>query len=413
MAKKELIGCIADDFTGAADVCSFLVKAGAKCVLMNDVASEIPDLDVDVVVIALKIRTIDKEEALKKVRSAVKFLEDLGATRIFDKYCSTFDSTSEGNIGPILDYLIDRYDQKYSILSPALPENEREVFNGYLFADKILLNEGSMVNHPLTPMKDANLVRLMNSQSKYKSYSLRYNLIEEGKESIDKFVESIDKSEKFYIVTDYFKEIHGKNIIESFGNLKVLSGSSVFITDWYEYLFRNENKKERKKYKQDKSKSVLFSGSLSNQTTKQIKSFIEKGGLAIEVKADDINEQYIRDSKKRLLEEKRNILFYSSRDEGLDEKKLKINAEKLESYFSNMSLYAYEHGINKIIVAGGETSGAVIKSLPFTSYQATNTVAPGVPVLRPTENKDFQIVLKSGNFGQEDFFNRSISIMEN
>lgn len=412
MEKKQLIGCIADDFTGAADVCSFLVESGASCVLVNDIPKHIPKLEVEVVVIALKIRTVSKEKALSKVKDAIDFFEKIGVTKIYDKYCSTFDSTSEGNIGPVLDYLIDRYNQKYSIISPALPDNNREVFNGYLFADGVLLNEGSMANHPLTPMKDAKLSRLMDAQSKYKSYSLNYKIIEKGKDSINFFVNNIDKDNKFYIISDYFKNIHGENIIESFGNLKILSGSSVLIRDWYKYLFKNKENKKVEIYEKNSGKSILFSGSLSNQTQKQIKNFIDNNGYAIEVKAKYINEEYIKKIKNIILNSNENILFFSTRDENISTEELKINANKLEEFFSKIAVFAYENDIKKIVVAGGETSGAIIKSLPFEFYKSTALVDSGVPVLRPLENTKFQIILKSGNFGQEDFFNRSIEIME-
>lgn len=413
MKQKELIGCIADDFTGAADVCSHLVKDGARCILVNDIPTKLQNLDVDVIVIALKIRNIKKEKVLKKVEKAVNFFEKLGVTKIFDKYCSTFDSTEQGNIGPILDYLIDRYDQKFSIISPALPENNREVFNGYLFADKKLLSDSSMANHPLNPMKDSNISRLMNAQSKYITYSLNYRLIEAGEDAIKWFSDSIESKDKYYIVTDYFKEEHGKNIIKSFGDLRVLSGSSVFISDWYNYLFNNKEREEKDKYSKDNGKAALFCGSFSDQSTNQIEEFIDRGGYAVEVNADFINESYIEKNKKLLLENEDNILFYSSRDKENDKNKLKNNAKKLEEFFAIMSKFAYDNGIRKIIVAGGETSGSVINALPFSFYRATDIVSTGIPVLRPLENTRIQIVLKSGNFGEKDFFNRAIEILEN
>lgn len=413
MKDRERIGCIADDFTGAADVCSFLLREGASCVLINDIPEKIPEVDADVVVIALKIRTIKKENAINKVEQAIDVLEKMGVSKIFDKYCSTFDSTSDGNIGPILDYLIERYDQQYSIISPSLPENNREVFNGYLFADKVLLSESSMKNHPLTPMHDSNLIRLMDKQSKYKSYSLNYRTIESNREESVDFLKSIEGNDRYYLVTDYFKKEHGKKIMNLFGDLKVLSGSSVFISDWYKYLFKDKKQHKKISYKQDTSKAVIFSGSLSDKTTNQVKEFIDNGGLAIEIKAKNIDKENINKYKEILINNDENVLFYSTRDKYNNKKELKKNAQLLEKFFADMSIYAYRNGINKIIVAGGETSGAVIKALPFSSYIATKLVAPGVPVLRSIENQKFQIVLKSGNFGQDNFFDRTIKIMEN
>lgn len=408
--EKVLFGCIADDFTGASDVCSFLVDLGVNCVLVNDVPEEDIQIDADVIVVALKIRSESLDIALDKVKKSIDFLVSMGATHIYDKYCSTFDSTEEGNIGPILDYLLERFDQRYSIVSPALPSNEREVFNGYLFADKQLLSEGSMKHHPLTPMRDSYLPRVLSKQSKYNAYSLDFNIIESGEIEIDNWISKID-DERFHVITDYFIEDHGEAIADKFKDLKVLSGSSALIRDWYKAVVNIDDVSNIKEYKNNNDKTIILSGSLSKQTKKQISTFIENGGKSISINPKEINDEYFEKIKKEILNSKEDILLYSDRENFDRNEETGHYANKLEDFYSKLSNKAYELGISKIIGAGGETSGAIIGSLPFKKYRSIKNIAPGVPVLRPLEDDKFQIVLKSGNFGQDDFFERAIKIM--
>lgn len=409
MEKREMIGCIADDFTGASDVCSFLIDSGATCIIVNDIPEEKEILNVDVVVVALKIRSVPAEKALEKVKQTIKWFEEIGVTRVFDKYCSTFDSTNKGNIGPILDYLLEYYNQKYTIVSPALPKNKREVFNGYLFADGVLLSDGSMRNHPLTPMKDSYIPRLLEAQSKYLCHRLNHIDLLSGEDYINSFIEKFNDEKYFYICTDYFNEQHGEIIAKSFGNLKILSGSSSLINEWYKYLFKEKESIIEEQFENDNSKVLILSGSLSEQTTRQIENFINNGAVVINIENENLDNT--KDLKDRILNESKDILVYSSRGEDFINGNVKNKAEKIEQFFGDLSKEAINYGIKKIIVAGGETSGAVIGALGYKSFNVGKNVAPGVPILRPIEKNEMQIVLKSGNFGQDDFFTRAIDMM--
>lgn len=409
MGKKEMIGCIADDFTGASDVCSFLIDSGATCIIVNDIPEEKEVLNVDVVVVALKIRSAPVEEALRKVKRTIKWFEEIGVTRVFDKYCSTFDSTSEGNIGPILDYLLEYYNQKYTIVSPALPKNKREVFNGYLFADGVLLSDGSMRNHPLTPMKDSYIPRLLEAQSKYLCHRLNHSDLLSGKDYINNCIKEFSDEEYFYICTDYFNEQHGEHIAKIFGHLKILSGSSSLINEWYKYLFKEKKIVNEEQFENDNSKVLILSGSLSEQTTRQVENFINKGSVVINIENEDLENS--EDLKDKILNESKDILVYSSRGKELITSNVQNKAEKIEQFFGDLAKEAINYGIKKIIVAGGETSGAVVWALGYKSFNVGKNVAPGVPILRPIEKNEMQIVLKSGNFGQDDFFTRAIDMM--
>ena len=154
MSKNQLLGCVADDFTGASDAASFLQKAGMKTILLNEVQQDVViPMDTEAIVIALKSRTIEKEKAVDDTLKAIKWLEGKGASKFYFKYCSTFDSTSEGNIGPVADAVMEYLGQEYTLLCPALPVNGRKVKEGKLYVKGVLLEESPMKNHPLTPMK--------------------------------------------------------------------------------------------------------------------------------------------------------------------------------------------------------------------------------------------------------------------
>src|SRR5665647_2760490 len=166
--KKLLLGCIADDFTGATDLANNLVRAGMRVVQAMGVPAQPLDSDADAVVVALKSRTLPVAEAIAQSLAALHWLEAQGARQIYFKYCSTFDSTAQGNIGPVTEALMDALGASFTIATPAFPDNQRTVFKGYLFVGDVLLSESGMRDHPLTPMTDANLVRVLQAQCRRK-----------------------------------------------------------------------------------------------------------------------------------------------------------------------------------------------------------------------------------------------------
>ena len=186
--SKILLGCIADDFTGASDLANNLVRAGMRVVQTIGVPTGPLGADVDAVVVALKSRTIAPAEAVAQSLAALQWLQAQGAQQIYFKYCSTFDSTfsgeTRGNIGPVTEALMDALKTDFTIATPAFPDNQRTVFKGYLFAGDVLLNESGMQNHPLTPMTDANLVRVLQAQTRRKVGLIDYRVVARGEAAI-------------------------------------------------------------------------------------------------------------------------------------------------------------------------------------------------------------------------------------
>src|SRR5919202_3926946 len=179
-----LLGCIADDFTGATDLASTLVKGGMTAVQVIGVPTG-PLPEADVVIVALKSRTAPVAEAVAESLAACEALLAAGAKQIFFKYCPTFDSTDEGNIGPVADALVRRLDCGFALANPAFPTNGRTVFQGHLFVGDKLLNESGMENHPLTPMTDADIRRWLRRQTRSDVGHVPARVVGEGAEAID------------------------------------------------------------------------------------------------------------------------------------------------------------------------------------------------------------------------------------
>lgn len=402
--EKIILGCIADDFTGASDAASFLQKAGLKVVLINGIPrNPICIESYDAIVMALKTRTMAVKEAVDQSIDAVKWLKSVGATHFYSKYCSTFDSTKEGNIGPIADAIMEYLDVEYTLLCPALPVNGRKVKEGLLYVNGVLLSDSPMKNHPLTPMTDSSIKNLMEMQSSYKAYNI-------GKDF--KAANCHDEEEHYYLIPDCENEDDLRNIIKTFGQLKFLTGGSGLLEFWGEELFGKTVESKR-------TPGIILAGSCSKATLDQIKAYIEGGNPSYKIdpikllKNNEIKQDVIN-----LIEanSEHYVLVYSSDTADKVKEIQKSGKERIaaliEELLSDLAVEMVDRGYRNIIVAGGETSGAVTQKLGYSSFEIGESVAPGVPVMKPVDNKEIRLVLKSGNFGQEDFFEKAIEKIE-
>lgn len=297
--KLIKIGIIADDFTGAGDAASFLKLENANCILINGVPKEDFEFDenIDVVVIALKTRSISKKEAISEVSHAYHFLHKTGARVIYFKYGSTFDSTADGNIGPVLDSLLEKMNLKYTLISPALPINDRKVKDGILYVDGLPIEQTHMRFHPVNPMVESDLKILMERQSKYKLFKLTISQMEQFLSDLEAFNnyirEKSEENERFYLAVDYFKDEHGKKIAELFKSLKLFSGSSA-LPAW---LYRASGYSEKRSVSVDDStnknisgpiKGGILAGSLSQATQNQIVNFIAEGYASYSIQGKEL-----------------------------------------------------------------------------------------------------------------------------
>lgn len=412
-----LLGCIADDFTGASDAASFLVAGGLRTILFNGIPSlENNTLhDVDAVVIALKTRTEETTLAVKESLKAVDWLKSKGAKQIYIKYCSTFDSIPKGNIGPICDSILEKMNIHYTLICPSLPVNKRTVNNGILMVDNVPLAETHMRNHPLTPMWNSYIPELMKEQSKYPCFVLNTNVLQD-KFKLDAFInEHIKTQEHFYLIPDYVDDSDAKLIIDRFGDLPLLTGGSGLMMELGKHI--NTSFKIRSIYSKGiQSKALILSGSCSLATQSQIKYYLMNDGAGVEINPEKLlsGEQTV-DSIWAEVNQKNtdDVLIYSAGNTKTDiiskEEHLK-RAAILETTLAKLAQIAVKNGYHRIIVAGGETSGAITKALGFNSYFIGESIAPGVPVMIPSHAQNVRLVLKSGNFGQEDFFSQALTL---
>lgn len=420
--NKIVLGCVADDFTGASDAASFFVKEGIKTYLFNGV----PKADADellcgdekiVIVIALKTRTADTHEAVSDSLEAFDWLVKKGARQLFIKYCSTFDSTKEGNIGPIIDSVLEKYNIKHTIICPAFPLNGRTVKNGHLYLNGVPLNETHMKDHPLTPMWDSDLSKLMEPQGKYPCLNLDYKALERSNKDIIDIIKKFgaDKSH-FYILPDYMEEQHAEKIIDLFGDLFLLTGGSGLMTHLgRKYLESNDVKSEILNSK-TAGKAIILSGSCSRATLSQVEYYKKTNLDFLKINPEELARGIVTyDSIWEKIEEMDAspvLLYTSDSAENVRKVQGKYNSKAVSELLEQMTAYiakeAVQNGYSRIIVAGGETSGAVTKALGYESYIVGDSIALGVPVLIPLKNKDIRLVLKSGNFGQDDFFMRAL-----
>lgn len=403
-SNKVILGCIADDFTGASDAASFLQKAGLKVILINEIPiNNIYINSYDAIVIALKTRTMSVKKAIEQSIDAIKWLKSTGATHFYSKYCSTFDSTKDGNIGPIADAIMEYLDVKYTLLCPALPVNGRKVREGLLYVNDVLLSDSPMKNHPLTPMNDSSIKKLIEGQSKYRAYNIGRNFEDN---------QCHDKELHYYLIPDYENDEDGKNIINKYGELKFLTGGSGLLEFWGKSLFAET-------LKDNNTSGIILAGSCSKATLEQINWYIEKGNPSYKVNPLKLlKENHIKEDIIKFIElnKKNYVLVYSS-DTADKVKEIQKDgkekvAELIEELLSDIAVEMVNKGYKNIIVAGGETSGAVTKKLGHIFFEIGKSVAPGVPVMKPLDNKEIRLILKSGNFGQQDFFERAIEKIE-
>lgn len=410
-----MLGCVADDFTGASDAASFLAQAGLPTVLLN----EIPDArarigeDACAVVIALKTRTIPAEEAVRQSMAAFHYLDRLGAKKLYFKYCSTFDSTDKGNIGPVVDALLQTYKEKYTVICPSLPANGRVVKGGKLYVNGVLLQDSHMKDHPLTPMRESRIAALMGAQGKYASLEIgAQELCDENTiKKID--AKATEWKKPFYVIPDYYEDLHGAQIVKLFAACRVYTGGSGLAGALGSFLYAKQPPSADKAMLAGvNGKGIVLAGSCSAITLKQIDAFKQKGFPYYALSPEKLlaGEECAQTIWEKVKDHQHEVLIYSSE---APEKISKAQgaAAKIEATLSALAHKALQGGYTRFVVAGGETSGAVTKALGFRSFYIGESVATGVPIMTPAESLNLRIVLKSGNFGQIDFFERALKMI--
>ncbi|SFE68640.1 3-oxo-tetronate kinase [Succiniclasticum ruminis] len=418
-----ILGCIADDFTGASDAASFLVKGGMRTVLCTGIPADDAVLfceKADAVVIALKTRTEEPGKAVAESLHAVQWLKEHGAGYFYIKYCSTFDSTEKGNIGPVCDAVLDYLKEPFSLLCPSLPVNGRTVRGGTLYVNGTPLAESHMRFHPLNPMLQSDISQLMKPQSRYNCINLSREQLNKMQANWDREIETYTAGQKcFYFVPDYETDEDGEEIIRCFGHIQCLTGGSGILEIWAKHLLKGKVKPDEALTAETAGEALLIAGSCSQATLRQIARFKETGGVSLKIDPGAVRcgQQTLEGIKEFLeLHKGTPVLFYSSETpeylESIRKTHLQEYSSIVEKTMSDIAVIATQKQYTRFVVAGGETSGAVIKALGYDVFWIGPSISPGVPVMIPCKNPSVRIILKSGNFGEEDFFEKALFLTD-
>ncbi len=419
------LGIIGDDFTGSSDIANNFKKSGMQVSMYAGIPtllpSEIKKELTDAVVIALKTRTIPIQEAISESLKALAWLKDCGCEQFIFKYCSTFDSTKKGNIGPVTDAIMKELNTDFTIACPSFPDAGRTVYFGHMFVNGKPLNESGMENHPLTPMTDHNLVRWLNYQTRNNVGLIDFETISIGANSIKERIETLKTDGYKYAIVDTIKNDDFDIICNGVKDLPFLTGGSG-IALGLPKIYKDRGLLSARNFKIPKndSNAIILSGSCSVATINQINIYKENNP-SLYVSPDEVinNEDLVEKVFSWIkVNETLSPLIYSTSDTKTVTEKQKqygqeILANKIENFFELLSKKLVKDNFGTFISAGGETSGAVIKGLGVEELKIGEEISHGVPALwspHSNGNKPISITLKSGNFGQTDFFERALKV---
>jgi len=420
-----VLGAIADDFTGATDLCNTLVRRGMKTVQLIDVpGGNTPIPDAEAVVIALKSRTIPAGEAVSMSLKALAWLQNAGARQILFKYCSTFDSTDEGNIGPVAEALLDALGSGFTLYCPAFPTLGRTIFKGYLLVGDVLLSESGMKDHPLTPMRDPSLVRVLQRQSRGKVGLVQHAAVAQGAAAIADAFAKLKQDGFRHAIVDAIADRDLEAIGEAAKDFALITGGSGITLGLPENFRRAGligDGGGADILPRIAGKAAVLSGSCSEATRGQVAHMITAGFSAFIINplaaaaGQNVAEQALSWASDKLGDEP--ILFAATAPpESVAEVQQKLGRERagalVEGIIAGIAEGLVARGVRRLVVAGGETAGAVVQALGVTGLRIGRQIDPGVPWTVSLNEPALALALKSGNFGAPDFFPRAFTALD-
>ena len=402
------LGCIGDDFTGSSDLANTLAKGGMRVVQYTGIPKAPADPAVEAGVIALKSRSIPPDDAVRQSRAALAWLRAQGCSQIFFKYCSTFDSTAQGNIGPVADALADELGAERVIVCPAFPGAGRSVYQGHLFVWDRLLNESGMEAHPLTPMTDPDIRRWLGLQTRHTVGHVAAGDVFAGPERIGAALGEQCAAGHRMIVVDAIRDQDLVAIGRAAKDLPLITGGSGVAIG----LPANFGCQPAPvPWQAQGGKGVILSGSCSNATRAQV-AYHAARHPSREIPAQEVITGRLTPEEIAawLLSQPGLPLAYSSADPAevariQAQHGREASAAALEGFFAAVAKSVIAGGATRLVTAGGETSGAVVEGLDLMTLEIGPEIDPGVPALRAAP--DLVLALKSGNFGAVDFFEKA------
>lgn len=411
------LGVIADDVTGATDLASVLRRDGYSVVQTLGVPKTAAPL-ADVIVVSLKTRTAPVDEATAAARAAATYLTNAGVTQIYFKYCSTFDSTDRGNIGPVIDVLLEQLNCAFTVACPSYPSLHRTVYQGHLFVGTQLLSESSMRDHPLTPMTDANLVRVLSRQSRNAVGLVRLDDVEKGDAAIRARFTELERRGVRAALVDAVLDRHIDAVGCACQELPLVTGGAALGGALARATITARAPAKTLALPGRSGPIAVLSGSGSAATLEQVRRLtasvahrsldpivLARHGGALSAVVEWATHHVGRGP----------VLMYSTAPpEAVRSAQRELGREKaaavLEHAFGVIASALAGHGVRQFIVAGGETSGAVLHALNIRMLAFGEEIAPGVPWTRSLDPEGFHLALKSGNFGGPDFFTEALEM---
>lgn len=419
-----LLGVIADDFTGAGDIANTLAKGlpregGMRTAQFTGTPRAAAPSDIEAGVIALKIRSAAVQDAIDASVDALHWLLAQGCQQIVFKYCSTFDSTEAGNIGPVAEALAHELDTSGVVICPAFPAAGRTLYQGHLFVKDRLLSESGMEHHPLTPMTDPDVRRWLRHQTASEIGHISHSTVAEGTEAVGVAL-AAQRHAHTLIVVDAVSEGDLIAIGKACAGVKLITGGSgiaMALPDNFRHAGHLAQKDSGRNGVA--GPAAILAGSCSAATRQQVKAYARHNpSYAIDVRAVMEGSVSADTVLEFIAAQGTNTALVYSSDKPDEVRRMQGRigrdtiAETLETLFATVAVTLIERGYKRLIVAGGETSGAVTSALNPPLLRVGPEIAPGVPVLFSEGSEPYALALKSGNFGGPAFFKEALRLME-
>ena len=412
------LGVIADDFTGASDIANTIAKGGLATVQFLGLPKAPAPESCQAGIVALKSRSIPVQDAIDQSLAALDWLIGQGCRQFVFKYCSTFDSTPEGNIGQVGEALANRLGVKGVVACPAFPTTGRTIYQGHLFVGDRLLDESGMENHPLNPMTDANLRRFLARQTATPVGLVPWPVVQQGGAAIRTALDEAAARGETLVIVDAVSDDDLYAIGEALDGVKLLTGGSGIALGLPRNILKGVAEAGAGTFAAVPGDEMILAGSCSNATRGQVERH-EASHPTLRIEVADVMSGKVGADQ---------ILAFAARNKGKaplayssstpDQVRVaqeqygrEAVAEKLDHLFAESARRLVESGVTRLVVAGGETSGAVVSALGLTSLAIGPEIDPGVPALSSTE-KPLALALKSGNFGGPDFFEKALRALE-
>ncbi|MDQ2779243.1 MAG: four-carbon acid sugar kinase family protein [Pseudomonadota bacterium] len=420
-----ILGVVADDFTGGTDVASMVVRSGLRTVQVIGVPKDAAVPDADAIVVALKSRTAPAAEAVRDSLAAWRWLHAAGARQWYFKYCSTFDSTPQGNIGPLAEALLAELKAElkadFTIACPSLPVNGRTVYRGHLFVFDQLLNESSMRQHPLTPMTDANVVRVLQAQVQSGVGLVNDDVVRAGAAAIGKRFAELRQEGVRFAICDTTATEQLDALAKACAELPLVTAGSGLALGLPEAYTRcgwvTLDAQTASALPAIGDRAAVLAGSSSAATNGQVRRWVDAARPAFRIEPQKLaaGEPVAQQALDWAADQDAVLVYATASPDDVPSVQAAFGVEHagqlVEQCLGHIAVGLQKAGVRRLVVAGGETSGAVVQALGVSPLRIGPTIDPGVPWTQ-AEGRDLLNAIKSGNFGGVDFFAKALAMTQ-